>query len=147
MSSLKELLTKDMIRLQAEAFDSEAALRLGGQMLVDAGGVEPIYLDAMIEMLHEFGPYVVIAPGLALGHARPDAGVKTTCFSLLTLSKPVEFGVEDNDPVDVIFSFAAPDKNAHIQALRELATLCSDEANMQKIRQARSPGEILSMLG
>ncbi|RPI81631.1 MAG: PTS sugar transporter subunit IIA [Chloroflexi bacterium] len=145
-SSLKELLTKDMIRLQAEAPDCESALRMGGQILVDSGGVEPIYLDAMIEMLHEFGPYVVIAPGFALGHARPDAGVKRTCFSLLTLSKPVEFGVEDNDPVDIIFSFAAPDKSAHIEALRQLARMCSQEGNLDRIRTARTADDIFALL-
>lgn len=122
------------------------ALRMGGQLLVNSGGVEPVYLDAMIDMLNEFGPYVVIAPGLALGHARPDAGVNRTCFSLLTLKNPIEFGVPENDPVDLIFSFAAPDKNAHVEALMQMARFCMEADNLRLIREATEPQEIVDLL-
>ena len=145
-SSLVELLTEKTIRLRAEAADWREALRLGGQLLVEAGGVEPRYIDAMIQMMLDLGPYVVIAPGLALGHARPEAGALRTCFSLVTLKTPVEFGVPENDPVDVIFSFGAPDKNAHLDALREMAMLCSDEENMRAIRAATDPYQVLALL-
>lgn len=144
--NLKNFLTQDMIRLKIDVPDHIAALRAGAQLLVDHGGVEPQYIDAILECLREFGPYVVIAPGLALGHARPDASVHFTCFSLITLTRPVVFGVPDNDPVDVIFSFAAPDKQGHIEALRQMANLCSDEENMQKIRSATRAEEILALL-
>ena len=36
------------------------------------------YADAMIRVIEEFGPYVVIAPGLALAHARPGDDVLRT---------------------------------------------------------------------
>lgn len=145
-SVLAGLLTEKTIRLKAYAADWRMALRLGGQLLVDAGGVEPRYVDAMIQMMLDLGPYVVIAPGLALGHARPEAGVLRTCFSLVTLRTPVEFGVPENDPVDVIFSFGAPDKNAHLDALRQMAALCSDEESMRAIRVATHPSEVISLL-
>lgn len=144
--SLADLLTQDMIQLQASAADWQDALRLGGALLVNSGGVGPEYIDAMIDMVNEMGPYVVIAPGLALGHSRPDAGVRRICFSLLTLQTPVEFGVPSNDPVDVVFSFAAPNKDDHIQALRELAILCSNTENMRRIRAARDTAEIIALL-
>jgi len=145
-SVLAGLLTERTIKLKAHASDWRMALRLGGQLLVDSGGVEPRYVDAMIQTMLDFGPYVVIAPGLALGHARPEAGVLRTCFSLVTLDSPVEFGVPENDPVDVIFSFGAPDKNAHLEALRQMAALCSDEANMRAIRAATHPSEVIALL-
>lgn len=144
--SLADLLTEDMIQLRVRAGNWQDALRQGGALLVESGGVEPEYIDAMIEMVNEMGPYVVIAPGLALGHSRPDAGVNRTCFSLITLETPVEFGVPSNDPVDVVFSFAAPNKDDHIQALRELAILCSNAENMRCIRAASESSEITALL-
>jgi PTS system ascorbate-specific IIA component len=146
MSQLSELLTESTIRLNVTAKDWEDALRLGTQLLIDTGGVETEYIDAMLEMIHEMGPYVVIAPGLVLGHSRPDAGVNRTCFSLITLKEPVEFGVPANDPIDVVFSFAAPNKDDHIEALRELATMCSKAENMTRIRSATEAEDILSLL-
>ncbi len=145
-TGLAELLSDDTIELNVSVGNWEDALRRGGALLVKTGGVKPEYLDAMIEMVHEMGPYVVIAPGLALGHARPDAGVNSVCFSLITLAQPVEFGVPVNDPVDVVFSFAAPDKESHITALRDLAMLCSEEANMTAIRNATTPADIMALL-
>ena len=90
-SALIDLLTEDMIELKVQAKDWEEALTIGAGLLIEAGGAEPRYLDAMIKMVYELGPYVVLAPGLALGHAGPDAGAIKTCFSLITLQNPVKF--------------------------------------------------------
>jgi PTS system ascorbate-specific IIA component len=58
----------------------------------------------MRRVLQELGPYAVIAPGIALLHARPDDGVLAPCLALITLSRAVEFGSEQNDPVDLVFA-------------------------------------------
>jgi len=144
--SLIDLLTEEMINLNIEAKDWREALLHGGQLLVDSGGTEPRYLDAMIKMVNEMGPYVVIAPGLALGHAGPDKGVNHTCFSLITLKTPVEFGMPENDPVDVIFSFAAPNKEDHMEALRGLAMFCMEKENLGKVRAAQEVKEVRKLL-
>lgn len=145
-ASLVDLLTEKMIALNVNAANWEEALQRGAKLLIDDGGVEPRYLDAMIDMVKELGPYVVIAPGLALGHAGPDKGVNRTCFSLITLNTPVEFGVPGNDPVSIVFSFAAPNKEEHMQALRDLAMFCSDGNNLEMIRQAEKVEQIRELL-
>ncbi len=145
-SNLTDLLTEDMIKLNVSAKDWEEALTIGAGLLIDAGGAEPRYLEAMIKMVNELGPYVVLAPGLALGHAGPDAGAIKTCFSLITLKNPVNFGVPDNDPVDIVFSFAAPNKQEHMQALRQMALFCCEQSRLDDIRAAKSPAEIRELL-
>ncbi len=146
MQTLKDLLTKDTILLQATAKEWREAIRLGGELLVRVGAVTPAYVDAMIRFTEEFGPYIVIAPGLALPHARPEEGVLKLGFSLVTLKTPVEFGIEYNDPVDVLFCMGAPDKEAHIEALRQVATLCSNPDSFRRIREAKQAEEILELL-
>lgn len=145
-ASLNDLLTETMIRIKVPVMDWEDAIRKGAQLLIDSGGVEQRYADAIIKMVKDLGPYVVVAPGLALGHAGPDEGVIRTCFSLMTLEKPVEFGVPENDPVDIVFSFAAPNKEEHMQALRDMALFCSESSNLQQIRKAKSTREIKQTL-
>ena len=144
--SLVNLLNENMIELNVSVNNWEEALEKGAQLLINDGGVEPCYLDAMIAMVKELGPYVVIAPGLALGHAGPDKGVNRTCFSLITLKTPVEFGVPENDPVSILFSFAAPNKEEHMQALRDLALFCSDNSNLQAVREANEVKQIRELL-
>jgi mannitol/fructose-specific phosphotransferase system IIA component (Ntr-type) len=146
MASLIDLLKEKMIRLKVSANNWEEALRQGGQLLIDDDGVEPRYLDAIINTVKELGPYVVIAPGLALGHAGPDMGVLKTCFSLITLKKPVEFDVPENDPVDIIFCFAAPNKEEHMEALRDMAMFCSETRNIDATRSSTEVWQIRELL-
>lgn len=143
---LVDLLSEDLIKLGVEVDTWEEALGAGVQLLIDSGGVTPQYLEGMIKMIKEIGPYVVIAPGLALGHTGSDQGVNRTCFSLITLKTPVNFGVPDNDPVDVVFCFAAPNKEEHMSALREMALFCCDSSNLDFIRNAESSKQVRESL-
>ena len=54
----------------------EGAVRISGKLLLDKGLVEPQYIKVMINVMTELGPYLVVAPGVALPHARPEDGAK-----------------------------------------------------------------------
>ena len=60
-------------------------IRHGGQLMVDAGFTEPTYTEAMIDVVRDMGPYIVLAPGLAMPHARPEMGAKQVGTALVTL--------------------------------------------------------------
>ena len=72
-------------------------------------------------MLDEQGPYIVLAPGIALAHARPEDGVVGLGLGVAVLERPVRFGHPDNDPVDVVLAFGSPDKESHLGVLAALA--------------------------
>jgi PTS system ascorbate-specific IIA component len=74
-----------------------------------------------VELVHENGPYIVLAPGIALAHARPEDGAVALALCAVTLASPVAFGHPSNDPVDVVLAFASPDRNAHLGLLAALA--------------------------
>ena len=46
----------------------------------------------MIDVVRDMGPYIVLAPGLAMPHARPEMGAKQVGAALVTLEKPIDFG-------------------------------------------------------
>jgi len=121
-------------------------VRAAGQLLVDADVCEPRYIQAMIDAVHELGPYMVLAPGLALAHARPEDGVKSIGLSLVTLDPPVPFGSEENDPVSLLIAFGAVDKERHLGLLQELALLLEDEARRQELAQATSVAEVVAFI-
>ena len=146
MRDLRDMLNEKTVSLNQTATDWKDAVRKGGKMLVDAKACEPKYVEAMIRFAEELGPYIVIGPGLALPHARPEEGVLDTCFSLLTLKEPVEFGNEYNDPVYVVFCMAAKDSHEHIEALRQICNLCGEEENFEEIKKAQSLQDIRDLL-
>jgi len=145
-SALSEMLTEETITLGLNVRDWQQAVREAGSLLVRTGGVEPRYVEAMVQMVREIGPYIVIAPGVALPHARPEDGVKKACMSLVTLSPPVNFGNEYNDPVQLVVAFGTTDKKAHIEALAELAKLLGDSAKLEGLKRASSPDELLKLI-
>jgi len=144
--ALSEMLSEETITLGLTVRDWPDAVREAGSLLVKAGAVEPRYIEAMVEMVRDIGPYIVVAPGVALPHARPEDGVKRACMSLVTLTPPVDFGNEYNDPVGLVVAFATTDQKAHINALAELAKLLSDSITLETLGRASSPEEIMRLI-
>lgn len=143
---LAGLLPRTSIEVGVSAGDWEAAVIAANEILVRSGAVERAYGRAMIEMIKSEGPYVVIAPGVALPHARPSALVHRTELSMLLLREPVVFGHPENDPVTMVVGLAALDSSAHIQALAALAGAIADPARLAKIITATSALEVADLL-
>ncbi len=109
-------------RARRQADGWRDAVRLACAPLLDAGAITDDYPRRCIEMVEEHGPYIVLAPGIALAHARPEDGVRRLGVAAVTLREPVEFGHDENDPVDVVFAFGSPDAEQHVGLLSSLAT-------------------------
>jgi len=143
---LADLLTEDTIMVKASISDWKDAIRKSGELLVRAGAAEPKYIDAMIKFCEEHQAYIVIAPGIAIPHARPEDGMKKVGFSLITLEKPVKFGNPVNDPVDLVIALGAPDNKSHIKALAQLAEMLANEKILKGLRNAKTKKEVLKIV-
>ncbi|NPV72103.1 MAG: BglG family transcription antiterminator [Firmicutes bacterium] len=143
---LTDLLTRETIGLRVTASCWEDAVRAAGRLLVDTGGVVDSYVEAMVDTIREMGPYVVVVPGVALAHARPETGVKTICMSLVQLASPVMFGAGLNDPVHLVFAFGAIDHDSHLNALSRLARILGNREQVKGLRHARSKSQVLGIL-
>lgn len=122
------------------------ALEICAQPLLDSQTITPEYITAIIEQHQKLGPYYVLAPGLAMPHARPEEGAKGLGLSLLKLQQGVSFGSQDNDPVDLIIMLAAPDKHSHIEMISALAELFSSDEDMLLLHQAKTLEEIKKII-
>ncbi|MCW2476920.1 MULTISPECIES: PTS ascorbate transporter subunit IIA [unclassified Symbiopectobacterium] len=141
------LLENRSIRLQAEATTWQEAVKIGVDLLVAADVVEPRYYQAILDGVERFGPYFVIAPGLAMPHGRPEEGVKKTGFALVTLKTPLPFNHEDNDPVDLLITLAAEDATAHQEVgIMQIVNLFEDEANFDRLRACRTEQDVLDLI-
>jgi len=143
---LKEVLTRDLIEVGFAAEDRDAAVREAGRLLVDKGFATEGYVDGMIENVEVNGTYIVIAPGIAMPHARPEKGAKGIGFSVITLAEPVVFGHPTNDPVKLVIALCAVDHQTHLKALSELADILADETKVRQIEDARSADEIANII-
>ena len=91
MNLKQALIDNDSIRLGLEANDWKEAVKVAVDPLIESGAILPEYYDAIIQSTEEYGPYYILMPGMAMPHARPEAGVQRDAFSLITLQNPVVF--------------------------------------------------------
>jgi len=139
-------LPDDGVELATSAPDWRAAVRLAAAGLARTGAAEPEYADEMIRMIDEHGPYVVIAPGLALAHARPGPEVRADGLSVVTLTTPVPFGHPHNDPVRVVIGLAAG-YATHLSVVAALANVFNDTDAVDRLAAAASASEVRGILG
>lgn len=135
------------IVLHARAADWRDAIRAAGDALVDSGCTTSEYTEAMIRMVDAHGPYIVIAPGLALAHARPGPEVRCDGLSVVTLAEPVAFGHAHNDPVSVVIGLAGVAADSHLSAVAELVNAFNEPAVIPAIAAAASRDEVRGLLG
>lgn len=147
MGFFEYLLKHKTIALNVEASDWMDAIRKGGAILVKEGCCEQKYIEAMITGCVRNGPYFVIGPGLAMPHARPENGVLSTGYALVTLKKGVEFGDEENDPVDVLVFMAAKDQATHTEeSMSQVAEFCDNIDWLLELRVATEMAQVTSLL-
>ncbi|MEB0201809.1 PTS sugar transporter subunit IIA [Cryobacterium sp. 5I3] len=127
--------------------DWRAAVTAAGDGLVRSGSTGPGYTKRMIDVIDEFGAYVVIAPGLALAHARPGSDVIGEGLSVVTLAEPVAFGHPHNDPVSVVLGLAVTTGDEHVLLVAELANLFNDPRVIPALAAATDAAGIRSLLG
>ncbi|ESK64881.1 BglG family transcription antiterminator [Abiotrophia defectiva] len=146
--SLTDLLKEELIQQVDSMSTWQDAVGLAAQPLLAHGYIEESYIQAMIASINETGPYIVLAPKVAVPHASPDAGVHQLGISLLQVKEPVDFSEDDDDDkkVQLIFVLAAVDSTAHLRALQELALILDDEEAIDSLIAASDPREILAII-
>ncbi|MFK4996736.1 PTS sugar transporter subunit IIA [Bacillus sp. N9] len=139
MYSLKNMIADGAVQLGVTVENWEEAIRVGGSLLKQNRFITQEYVDAMVATCNELGPYIVIAPRLAMPHAAPENGVIKPGVSLITLSQPIEFGNKDHDPVSLVFCIAATkDHDQLVSALTQITSIASDSSIMDKLIEAAS---------
>ncbi|KXU14114.1 Ascorbate-specific PTS system, EIIA component [Streptococcus oralis] len=144
--NLKQALTENnSIRLGLSASSWQEAVKLAIDPLVESGAVLPEYYDAIIESTEEYGPYYILMPGMAMPHARPEAGVKRDAFSLITLTEPVTFS--DGKEVTVLLALAATSSQIHTSvAIPQIIALFELEDSIARLEACKSEEEVLALI-
>lgn len=146
MSELLAAFGEDSILIRENVGDRELAIKIAGELLVNSGKVEPSYVQSMLDAVAKFGPYIVIAPGIALAHGKPGDDVIDTGLSLLVLKTPINFEHQQNDPVSLVFGLAARDHESHISIMASLAEVLSDQAKVDSLLRSKDSDQIRDLL-
>jgi len=120
---LKELISESNIIFLDKVNTWQDAIYESGKPLLKTKYIEQSYIDKVISNVNELGPYIVIAPNIAISHARPEDGVNELGMTMLLLDQPVNFSETTERFAKVVVTLAAPDDEKHLLALQQLSRL------------------------
>ena len=139
---LHALLPDASIALGVEVETRDEAIRRAGALLVDAGAVEPSYVDQMLEREHIVSTFV--GDGIAMPHgtltAKSDVRAEGLC--LLVLAEPVDWA---GQPVTLVIGIAAHGRR-YITLLSQLAATLLDDDRAAELRAATTPDRARQIL-
>ncbi|MFB5762214.1 PTS sugar transporter subunit IIA [Paenibacillus medicaginis] len=135
------IMSTDKVKLNATANDKYEAIRMAGQILLDAGHITEAYIDKMIEREEIVSTYV--GNGLAIPHGTKESKefINSTGISIIQFPQGVDFNGEN---AYMVIGIAAQG-GEHMEILTGIAVVCSEEENMDKLRNATSAQEIIDL--
>ena len=139
---MSDVLTLSQIKMPGSARSKDDAIRETGEILVDAGAVEPAYIDSMFDRERSVSTYM--GNYLAIPHGTNEAkdAILRSSLSLVRYQAPVDW---DGDEVRFAVGIAGLN-NEHLEILSKIAIVFSDEDEVQKLIDAADSNELFSLL-
>ncbi|WP_083441073.1 PTS sugar transporter subunit IIA [Nitriliruptor alkaliphilus] len=132
----------------ATAEDPAAAIRaLAGALAADGRVTdEATFVAAVLAREDETGG-TGMGSGVAIPHAKSSA-VARAAVAIGRASSGIDFGSEDGAPADLVFLIAAPEgaDDLHVRVLSRLARRLIHESFRSAVRDATSPGAVITIL-
>lgn len=135
---IKELIEQNRVTFAKSFSTWEEAVATAAKPLLDQKAIEPGYIKAIINCVKEFGPYIVIAPDIALPHAKGGEGVIETSISFMKVEDPVHFSDSEEHDARLLFVLASINNDDHLEKLAELVEEISDEDLVAQLLSAKS---------
>lgn len=138
----KEVLVTENVKLNVEVANKEQAIRLAGDLLVESGYVKASYVESMLE--REALTTTFMGNFIAIPHGT-DASKKEVLasgISILQIPNGVDFG--NGNVAKVVFGIAGVG-DGHLEILSQIAILCSEVENVEKVVAAKSFEEIVRL--
>lgn len=144
--SLNQLIDTDSILLDKEASSWKEAIIAAGELLLWKRCITVNYLNSMLDLVSQYGPYIVLTKGIALAHAAPTDGHLAPGFSMVRFKEPVIFDHECNDPVSIVFSFTVPNTPAYTYTILEFMHMLRTPSFLQEMMRVKTPQEALDYI-
>ena len=135
------LLKAENVQILESAMDWKDAIRKSTLPLEKDNFVTVDYKEGIIQNVETLGPYICIAPHVAMPHARPEQGALKTQIAVTLFRKEVTFNREDAT-ANLFITLAAADSDSHLQVLVKISELLQDEVKAAQILNAADEKEL-----
>lgn len=144
---LSQMLDAGHVNFKERCADWQSAIRAGCEPLVTTGTVEASYADEIIACIEKYGPYIVIAPDIAMPHSQENAkGVHKTAISFMKVNEAVAFDANDREKdARLFFTLASQNHEQHLENMSMLATMLDNEALIAELLTAQNTNDLCAI--
>ena len=142
---IQDVLNKNVMLFDLQATDKEGVINEMVQSLVDNGVVTDFETFKTGIMNREAQTSTGLGDGIAMPHSKNEA-VKEATVLFAKSNKGVDYASLDGQPTDLFFMIAAPEgaNDTHLAALAELSKYLMKPGFADKLRQARTPDQVIA---
>ena len=143
---LTEIIDESCIKIPLQKRSKRGLIKEMVDLLADAGKIADKEKDNVLKSILEREKLMStgVGKGVAIPHAKSD-GVDRLMAAFGKTAEDIDFQALDNKPVRLIFLLVGPEENPslHIKALSRISRLTSHKRFRQKLRNVKSPNEVL----
>ena len=112
-----EMLSQSRISIIDKETEWKEAIERSALPMIEEGFVDETYPKEIIELINNFGNYMVVQDGIFLGHSGNIDSINKTGISLTFFKKAIDF--PDNEKVRIVITLSSKDKREHLNGLME----------------------------
>ena len=137
-----DVLASEAIVLGGTARSRDDAITEAGRLLVESGAVDASYVDAM--HTRESSVSTHMGNGLAIPHGTNEAkgAIRRTAISFVRYDEPIDW---KGKPAEFVLGIAGAGDD-HLALLSRIAEVFTDDQAVTRLREARSPQDVLATL-
>jgi mannitol/fructose-specific phosphotransferase system IIA component (Ntr-type) len=144
-TGFQDIINENLIKLNANARNWKEAIIASGELLLWEKCISVNYLQQMVQLVDKYGPYIVIANGIAFAHASPSQGSLRNGISVVRLDEPIVFGKEEFDPVRIVVGCSILDSPENINILLKIMKIIKDPSFYETVNHAKHKTDILKI--
>lgn len=141
---LRYFLENDLVNItDKHPKDWKEAIRVSGEVLKKNNLITDQYIDQVIADVEEYGPYIVIVPGVAMPHSSAkNEGVLGTGIGFTIMPEKISFDENDREKdAKLFFMLAAKDSSTHVQNIANLSDMLMEDGMIDDLMKIKTMGD------
>ncbi|KYH28867.1 MULTISPECIES: PTS sugar transporter subunit IIA [Clostridium] len=138
-----EILTKENIVLNLASESKNDAIERAGKLLVSRGYVKENYIEGM--KAREFEVSTFMGNGVAIPHGTNNHKAEIIKSGIVILQYPNGVDYGDGNTAYIVIGIAGKGDD-HMEILSKIALTISDENNVEKLKNAKTPEEVITII-
>lgn len=148
MNKLLKKIIDNKLTVYNEKFENwKDAIVACGEPLIKEGFITSDYTDAIIECIEKYGPYIVIAPNIAMPHSTENAlGTLKTGIGFMKVEEPVVFDNNDREKdAKLFFTLVSTNHEEHLTNMVELSETLMNEDLVKDLLEVKCDEDFIKV--